>query len=317
MIFTSEKTKALKKHLKKHAQKGLPYKGISRRATSLLPTPMKTEDVLLKGVSVNGYSNLLLSLEANQQSGCLIIQSKKNKSRSGILIFRGRILGCMHGQKNMDNYSFGDIAYRRALNDLQNINKTVDVYNVREDIVLAASALFHGPTKEDENIQPAVFLESALMTLMDSNMPGCIVVTDRVESNTCVIYMFAGQITAIHSSKGGWLEPDADNIEKQLKTFKNPRVQSCFMPCNNVVDISQHSFSLSGLADRDYSQVPALGNYYVPNIFYLLRLDEARLRGISPDAVRINRFLPQVGRYQLNFLNRLADMGKIYSYSTR
>lgn len=156
MIFTSEKVKALRKHMRKHNQTGT-YKGISRRATSLLPTPMKTGDVLLKGASVNGYSNLLLSLEARQQSGCLIIQSKKNKSRSGILIFRGRILGCMHGQKSMTNYSFGNVAYERALTDLQNVNKTVDVYNVREDIILAASALFHGPTKEEESTPPVAF----------------------------------------------------------------------------------------------------------------------------------------------------------------
>jgi len=317
MIFTSEKVKAFRKHLKKHAQKGPAYKGISRRATSLLPTPMTTDDVLLKGASVNGYSNLLLSLEANQQSGCLIIQSKKNKSRSGILIFRGRILGCMHGHKNMDNYSFGDIAYTRALSDLQNISKTVDVYNVREDVVLAASALFHGTTKEEENTPASAFLENTLVELMESNMPGCIVITDKADITTCVIYMFAGKIAAVHSSKGGWLAPDLNTLEKQLKAFKNPRVQACFMPCHNVVDISQHSFSLSGLADRDYSQVPALGNYYVPNIFYLLRLDEARLRGISPDTVRINKFLPQIGRYQLSFLNRVVNLSNFYSYSVR
>jgi len=317
MIFSSEKAKAFKKHLKKHAQKGPPYRGISRRATSLLPTPMTKEDILLKGVSINGYNNLLLSLEANQQSGCLIIQSKKNKSRSGILIFRGRILGCMHGRKNMDNYFFGDTAYTRALSDLQNINKTVDVYNVKEEIVIAASALFHGPTKEEPDTPAAVFLEDRIVELMESNMPGCIVITDRDDIATCVIYMFAGQIAGIHSSKGGWLEPDLITVEKYLKTIKNPRVQSCFIPCQNVVDVNQYSFSLSGLADRDFSKVQAVGNYCVPNIFYLLRLDEARLRGIAPDAVRMNRFVPNIGRYQLTFLNRLAALGKLYSYSVR
>jgi hypothetical protein len=316
MIFSSAKAKTFRKHLRKHDQKGTSYKGASRRATGLLPTPMKVEDVLLKDVSINGYSNLLLSLEAKQQSGCLIIQSKKNKSRSGILIFRGRILGCMHGHKNMDNYSFGDIAYMRALSDLQNFNKTVDVYNVREDIVLAASALFHGTTQEGENMPAADFLENTIVGLMESNMPGCIVMTDRTDITTCVIYMFAGKIAAIHSSQGGWLEPDFNAIEKQIKILKSPRVQSCYMPCNNMVDVNQYSFSLSGLADRDFSRMPETGNYYVPNIFYMLRLDEARLAGLAPDAVRINKFLPQVGRYELSFLNRLSSLSKVHSFST-
>ncbi len=314
MIFTSDK-KAFRKRLKKHNQKSTIYKGTSRRATNLLPAPMKTDDVLLKGVSVNGYNNLLLSLEANQQSGCLIIQSKKNKSRSGILIFRGRILGCMHGHKNMENYAFGDIAYGRALEDLQNISKTVDVYNVREDIIIAASALFHGSTKEEPDAPAAIFLEDSIVEIMESNMPGCIVLTDKNDTTICLIYIFAGQIAGIHTNKGGWLPPDLSSIEKVMKTMKAPRVQSCFIPCQNVVEVSQYSFSLSGLADRDYSKVIATGSYYVPNIFYLLRLDQARLTGLAPDTIKLNKFVPQIGRYQTGFLNRLASISGRYAYA--
>ncbi len=122
--------------------KGAPYWGVSRRATNLLPAPVTTSDMLLKGASIKGYSNLLLSLEANQKSGCLIIQSDKNKSRSGILIFRGRILGCMYGQKNLKNYLFETHAYARALRDLQGMKKTVDVYNLKDEIVIAAASYF-------------------------------------------------------------------------------------------------------------------------------------------------------------------------------
>ena len=157
MIFTSEKVKLLKKHMKNQWHRGTPYTGASRRATSLLPTPMQSSDFVLKGASFSGYSNLLLSLEADQKSGCIIIQSKKNKSRSGILMFRGRILGCMHGQKNMGNYSFGDLAYKQALKDLQNTGKTVDVYSLKEEIIIAASALFTDQPKKQKRCQQLSF----------------------------------------------------------------------------------------------------------------------------------------------------------------
>src|SRR6202021_2733768 len=190
MIFTSEKVKILRKRLKKQISKGAPYWGISRRATNLLPAPVTTADVLLKGASINGYSNLLLSLEASQKSGCLIIQSERNKSRSGILIFRGRILGCMYGQKNLKNYLFEGHAYEHALRDLQSTRKTVDVYGLKEEIVIAAAALFHGPAFEQPDMAATTFVDAVMAQFTENNVPGCIVMTDKTDSASFMIYVF-------------------------------------------------------------------------------------------------------------------------------
>ncbi len=279
---------------------------------------MTTGDILLKGASITGYSSLLLSLEANQQSGCLIVQSEKSKSRSGVLIFRGRILGCMYGQKHLDNYLFGDSAYKRALNDLQNINKTVDVYGLKEEIVIAAAALFHGPILEKPDLPAPQFFEEALAALIESNAPGCIVITDKSNDvASCMVYVFAGRIVGVHCNKKGWLQPDIATVRKHLSRNKHPRIQSCFIPCNNVVEVAQYSFSLSGLADREFTKPQVSGHHYVPNIFYLLRMDEARLKALVPQTVRIDKFVPGVGRYEQGFLNRLSSLALNYSFSVR
>lgn len=317
MIFTSEKAKVFRKRLKNHAQKSGPFAGVSRRATCLLPAPITTGDILLKGASISGYSSLLLSLEANQQSGCVIVKSEKSRSRSGILIFRGRILGCMYGQKNLDHYLFGEAAYNRALSDLQNINKTVDVYGLKEEIVIAASALFHGPIRQKPELPASQFFEEALTELSASNTPGCIVITDRNDNATYIVYMFAGRIVGIHCSRKGWLQPDVATVRKHLSRNKNLRIQSCFIPCKNVVEVGQFSFSLSGLADRDFVKPASSGHHYVPNIFYLLRMDEARLRGIASPRIHIAKFIPNVSRYEQGFINRLSNMAFRYSYSVR
>lgn len=88
------------------------------------------------------------------------------------------------------------------------------------------------------------------------------------------------------------------------------------MPCQNVVDINEYSFSLSGLADRHLIEAPP-SPHYVPNMFYMLRMDDARVRGMAPDLVRINKFVPSVGRFQLSFLNRLVDISRFYTFSHR
>ena len=314
MIFTSEKAKVFKRRLKKQVLKGAPYWDVSRRATNLLPSPVTTNDVLLKGASINGYSNLLLSLEANQKSGCLIIQSDKNKSRSGILIFRGRILGCMYGQKNMKNYLFDGNAYERALGDLQSIKKTVDVYGLKDEIVIAAASLFHGPAFEEPDMPPAKFFEEVQGQLLESSVPGCIVMTDEADSSTLIIYIFAGQIVGIHSSKKGWVQPDSATVYKYLNKFPKQRVQACVLPCRNIVEVNQYSFSLSGLGDRDFKKLPPSGKYDILNIFYLLRMDRTRLDNTGThNVVRLDRFMPRVNTVQHRFMNRLQFMSESFS----
>ncbi len=314
MIFTSEKVKVFRKRLKKQVSKGAPYGGVSRRATNLLPAPVTTSDVLLKGASINGYSNLLLSLEANQKSGCLIIQSEKNKSRSGILIFRGRILGCMYGQKELKNYLFDAYAYEQALKDLQGLRKTVDVYGLKDEIVVASAALFHGPAFEEPGMSPRSFVEEVMGQLVESNVPGCIVLTDKSDQSTFMVYVFAGQIVGIHSSKKGWLQADLAAVYKYISKFPNQRVQACVLPCRNVVEVNQYSFSLSGLADREFKKAPPSGKYDILNIFYLLRMDRTRLEQTSShNLIRLDKFMPRCTSTQQRFLNRLQYMGEAFS----
>jgi len=312
MIFASETLKVFRRRLKKQILKGAPYWGVSRRATNLLPAPMTTKDVLLKGASINGYTNLLLSLEAHQKSGCLVIQSDRNRSRSGILIFRGRILGCMYGQKNLKNYLFANNAYERALRDLQSNKKTVDVYGLTDEIVIASSALFHGPTFEEPDMPAPKFFDEVLGQLVESNVPGCVVMTDKKDDACFMVYIFAGKIVGIHCSKKGWLQPDLATIYKHLNKHPNQRIQACILPCQNVVEVNQYSFSLSGLADREFVKSGSTGKYDVLNIFYLLRLDRERLASIDGRAnlVQLDKFLPNVHNIHQRFLDRLSSIGE-------
>lgn len=311
-MFTSEKAKVFKQRLKSQIQKGAPYWGVCRRATNLLPFPANDNDVLLKDAYISGYTNLLLALEANQTSGCLIIQSEKQKSRSGILIFRGRILGCMYGQKNLKNYLFDEQAYERALQDLQGNVKTVDAYNVKDEIVIASASLFHGPAFEEPQLPAHEFFDTVYSRLVDANMPGCIVISNPTEDASVIVYIFAGAIVGIYSSKKGWVKPELGFVYKELQKSKNLRVRACVMPCRNVGEVNQYTFSLSGLGDREFRRAPQAGKYDILNIFYLLRMDDARIEQTKEHkVVRFDKFTPAFKTPQERLMSRLSNLSEI------
>ena len=319
MFFQSEQAKIFKKHLRKYATSRTPYKGTNRRATSLLPEPMPSSDVVLKGSAVSVRSKVFLSLEANQKSGCLIIRNEKNKSRSGILMYRGRILGCMRGQKKTGDYAFGNQAYEGTVEDLANVAHT-DIYGLKDEIAAAAGALFHGQM-QDQKVTPAQeFFEQSLKKLTKSNMPGCIVITDKPSAGICIVYIFAGKIVGIHSRKEGWLKPNAGTVRKYMTRCQKARVQSCFMPCHNNDEFQQYSFSLSGLADRDFRNAKRRSaRYNEPNIFSFKRLDEERLKEQQMPVQQNNKFIPHINDHSQNGTAKRTkeELAAVPTYSVR
>jgi len=257
--------------LKEQKPKQSSYGSVNRRATSHMPPPTKAEDVLLKNASLDSCNSLLLSLEANQQSGCLIIQSEKNKSRSGILIFRGRILGCVYGQKDMHSYSFGNAALKQALKDVQYPNKIVDIYRLDEEIVVAAGALFHGQTTENLEIPASQFFSQSLAKMLQDNSPSCIVITNKKDGTTIMVYVCSKRMVGIHSSKKGWLKADVSALQHHLNDSKDSRVQSCHIPVQNIDEVAQYSFTLAELTKANAA---AISHFYGHNIFYQLRRGE-------------------------------------------
>jgi hypothetical protein len=161
---------------------------------------------------------------------------------------------------------------------------------------------------------PEQFFEEVKGQLIESSVPGCIVMTDKKDNATLIIYLFAGQIVGIHSSKKGWVQPDQATVYKYLNKFPNQRVQACVLPCRNVVEVNQYSFSLSGLGDREYKKLPPSGKYDILNIFYLLRMDRTRLEHTHiHNIVRLDRFMPRVNSAQQRFLTRLQFTGEAFS----
>ena len=140
-MFSRPEIKKLQKHNRKLEDN---YSGASRRAVSLMPGPStkNTQDIALNDQSK--FRQLLLSVEGNQSSCCIKVTSPRNKSRAALLVFRGRAIGCIYGNKRLERQLFGQEAYGCILADIAHQNNTIDAYLLSEDLVLAAASLFNG-----------------------------------------------------------------------------------------------------------------------------------------------------------------------------
>src|SRR5271156_1534058 len=127
--------------------------GVNRRAIGLLPLPETRDQHKIARSEALRYKQLLLTIEARQSSCCLRIIATNRKARSAILIYKGRVIGCLFGSKDVGQQIFGEEAHREAMADLAHPENIVDAYLLSEEIVLAGASLFHGHVMK---ISPAI-----------------------------------------------------------------------------------------------------------------------------------------------------------------
>ncbi len=194
------------------------------------------------------FHQLLISLEGNERTGCLRIVSRKRKSRSAILIYKGRVVGCLYGAKQMDYQCLQQDAHKFALADLASPGNVLDAYELPEELVLAAASLFHGDVLNiDTNGTPHEMFEQALRSIAELKMPGCIVVNTGGDEMVCMIYLHEGRIIGVFSARDGWAKPTYEVAVGYLKNAnRNTRVMASYLPVRDNQPQSL-GFSLSGL----------------------------------------------------------------------
>jgi hypothetical protein len=230
------------------------FTGANRRAIGLIPVPLDESADKIPLPSSQKYRELLVSIEGKQSTCCLRIISPRRRSRSAVLIFRGRVMGCIYGAKNLGRQLMGQEAHLRAMSDLALPDNTVDAHMLDEEVVLAAASLFHGSVLQPpQDAQVQEIYEWCIEATISSDLPACVVVSDATHVPVCMTYLMKGRIVGVYSFKDGWV---SSAFEAGLKyVLETPGVNiSASVLDSNEQDADGLTFSLTGLGDRDNQQ---------------------------------------------------------------
>jgi hypothetical protein len=231
-----------------------------RRAIGLLPLPTERKaEAKYANVhepSASQFKELLITIEGNQNTCCLRIICPKTRSRSAVLLYRGRVIGCIYGSKQLGGQLMGRQAFQRSMADLFAKGATLDVYALDPELVVATAALFHGSVMQapERMAAPAAY-EWFTESLISSALPGCIVVSDSQSRPTCMIYCHGGKLVGVYSFKDGWV---SSSFEAGLHYVMQPEVSLSASMLSQTSDseLLELTFSLSGLGDRQEAEFP-------------------------------------------------------------
>jgi len=228
--------------------------GANRRAINLVPLPTVRETHEIAHSHRIRYHQLLVSIEAKQSTCCIRVISEASKSRAAILVFRGRVLGCLYGSKFEDQQIFGEEAHQRAMSELAKPDNIIDTYLLSEELVLAGGALFHGHQVEHSGGTPEQCFESAVTHLMHSNSPGCVVINSANNEALCMVYVFRGHIIGVYSFSEGWVQSTYETALEYVVSSPNTKVMASALAASNIKEVENMTFSLTGLGDRATSK---------------------------------------------------------------
>jgi hypothetical protein len=285
-----------KVRLRKHRQRDAKvpdYAGLNRRTTGLLPRPKLVESSSLAvHLDSQRAEQFLLAIEANQTTCCIYTSSAYYKSRSAALVFRGRVLGCVYGNKVLDHQLFGSGAYDYMHRELSHKDTTLDAYLLDEGLALAAASMFHGTVLDPpDQGDPEASFRSAFETLRYYNRPGAIFILDELSQAIFSAYVFKGKTVGAFSFEDGWLNPEYESAEPFLKDCPDARIFGGMLSAGGIEEAERITFSLSGLADRRIDAWTGFNKEEVSNVMLIGFAAQQPQR--PPTAIDINRFVPR------------------------
>jgi hypothetical protein len=232
------------------------YSGANRRAINLIPLPIVADGHEIAQTQTVRYHHLLISIEGNQRTCCLKIISPKKRSRSALLIFRGRVVGCLYGRRGLDFQVMQQDAQMHAMSDLATPGNILDAYQLPEDLVLAAASLFHGQVLEfNQQTSPNNMLSQAVSQICSYSLPGCIVVNTPDNEMIFQVYLANGRVLGVYSSTDGWVAANEKTAAGYLNAVADPRIAASILPIRSIDDVAALGFSLTGLGDRRFQLI--------------------------------------------------------------
>ncbi len=130
-----------------------------KRATDLLPPPIGNNYKIIQ-TGDKQAKQLVQEWVASELTGCVIASNNAHKTRSALLLYQGKAVGCIYTTKTMPLTQPTEEAIKLVVRDLEFPNSTVKIYPLNENTVLPMSALFLGyPIFRTDDLDAAEYVD--------------------------------------------------------------------------------------------------------------------------------------------------------------
>lgn len=188
---------------------------------------------------------LLTDLEGGMRTGCVKAFSEQKLSRSAVLLYKGRAVGCVYGNKNLSEPLGTEPALRMMLEDLVTPDAQVLIYDLPEDVTLAMSALFLGyRVSREDGLDARSYMDYIMSWLNEKTQTACLAFT-LFGSNMCLAFVHKGRYAGAFYVEDQKYSPDPSYLQDLLGQDPQAQVEASILPPELTSTSVRYGFSLS------------------------------------------------------------------------
>jgi hypothetical protein len=228
-----------------------PRKFHLKRATDLILPPLDLSSEQKFKISEYDLEWLITHLEGGMTTGCVKASSEERLSRSAMLLYRGRAVGCIYGCKSMPETQPTEQSLQRMLADLELPDTNVRMYDLPEGVTLAMSALFLGyPVQRNDDYDALSYMDYICNWFESKAQTACLAITLPSSQATCLGFIHKGQYVGAFYVEDQKFNKDIAFVHDLLRKDKDANVEASILPPEMTSSAVRFGFSLSMARQR-------------------------------------------------------------------
>lgn len=229
-----------------YAQTAQPQKPRLRRATDLIMPPCDGSEANQFKIADYDLEWLITDLEGGMRTGCVKACSEEKLSRSAMLLYRGRVVGCIYGCKNMPGDFATEDALHHMLADLALPETQVTIYDLPEDATLSMSSLFLGhPVDRTDDLDARSYMDYLAGWFQQKKQTACMAISLPSTGGNCLVFVHEGNFGgSFHVDEQKFSRNIAD-VHQILANDPNAGLAASILPPEVTSAAMKFGYSLS------------------------------------------------------------------------
>lgn len=223
-----------------------PRKFHLKRATDLILPPVNGEPPNTFKMADYDIEWLITDLEGGMRTGCVKASSEERLSRSAMLLYRGRAVGCIYGCKTMTDTQPTETSLALMMSDLELGETKVTIYDLPEEVTLSMSALFLGyPVQRSDDLDARSYMDYLCGWFEEKGQTACLAFSLPSKAATCLGFIHKGQFVGSFYVEDQKFTPDRNYVYQLLSEDPQAGVEASILPPEMTSSAVRFGFSLS------------------------------------------------------------------------
>lgn len=189
---------------------------------------------------------LITDLEGGMRTGCVKAFCEPKKSRSAVLLYKGRAVGCIYGNKQLREPLPTESSLQMMLKDCTTPDTHLVMYGLPEEVTLAMSALFLGyPVERSDDLDAKSYMDYIMSWFTQKEQTACLAFSLPSSGATLLAFIYKGSFVGSFYVETQEFSRDINFVYNLIQSDPQSRCEASILPPELTSASVRLGFSLS------------------------------------------------------------------------